>query len=837
MIALPVFAMTAASVVYRSDHGSPDEHFRRAWGQADFALEHWEPVGSVVPADARLVVSHSVYHGTVVGGEGPRAKAIDRFTDLPLTDPVTEGIVQVQEGGVPTAPDEVLISRDLARAFGVDVGDQLPLARPAATYRVAGIGRLRADFDASLMVVGSFDFASLRGVWTLTLGEVPRGLTVAEREALDGPGAALPTAWGSARPDGPRVEMIAWGWVFGALALTVLGVIVAAAFASSARRQLVTLGQLAANGATQGLMRRTLALQGAWSGIFGSVFGIGAAIVTLLATRPLVDRVIGRDIGDYVISPIDLLVILATGVAAATVAAMIPARRVTTVPVIAALAGRQPLGAVRRWLVRAGFPLFGGGVGLLLLVGIGVRPDDGRDSETVHAVLAVLGGLGVLFGLCCITPVLVGALGPVSERLSGSARLAARSLARVRMRSAAVLTAIAAAGAMSIAGGTAVASQWDVQPFDADRPPWIADNMVEISAYQVPTEAATPQISPGPNDPPLPALPPIPEHAVAGVRAVLPDAEVVVRRVAVFDPAAIPPSGVVLSNHITIGDPAVLDVFGISSADRERLATTGMLVDFEQYGATPDLYEVVGAPESRVVRIRLNAQNGPLPVEVADMLDPPDTALARQPIISEAKARELGFTVGSSHALVVSPHELTASELDRLMGLSQLGELFDPFAPVADDEVGGVVGYTINPWWPPAPETPRTLVEVAIVVGALLFTLGVVAVGLALSTAENRDEQDVLLAVGARPRSIRTVSALKAVLLAALGGIVAIPTGFLPVAAILGAAFPNGTIGFPWVVALGCAVVVPVLVGVLTWLGSVIGQRVRPVRMSTLLFE
>ena len=74
-------------------------------------------------------------------------------------------------------------------------------------------------------------------------------------------------------------EVLAWSWVIGALSLAVTGIIVAAAFATSARRQLVTVGLLSSNGAPEGVIRRSLALQGSWTGLVGSLLGVAAGLV------------------------------------------------------------------------------------------------------------------------------------------------------------------------------------------------------------------------------------------------------------------------------------------------------------------------------------------------------------------------------------------------------------------------------------------------------------------------------------------------------------------------------------------------------------------------------
>ena len=79
----------------------------------------------------------------------------------------------------------------------------------------------------------------------------------------------------------------------GVIALAAVGIIIAAAFATSARRQLVTVGLLSANGASEGVIVRTLGLQGFWTGLIGAVAGMAGAVVGLLAARSTIESVGG----------------------------------------------------------------------------------------------------------------------------------------------------------------------------------------------------------------------------------------------------------------------------------------------------------------------------------------------------------------------------------------------------------------------------------------------------------------------------------------------------------------------------------------------------------------
>jgi hypothetical protein len=81
---------------------------------------------------------------------------------------------------------------------------------------------------------------------------------------------------------------------------------------------------------------------------------------------------------------------------------------------------------------------------------------------------------------------------------------------------------------------------------------------------------------------------------------------------------------------------------------------------------------------------------------------------------------------------------------------------------------------------------------------------------------------------------MRSVSATKAVVLTVGAAILAIPTGFLPVLAVLKAAPDDDPIAFPWLTALGLLIAIPAIAGAAALLTSALAQRLRPVRVSTL---
>ncbi len=270
------------------------------------------------------------------------------------------------------------------------------------------------------------------------------------------------------------------------IALAIAGVVISGAFAVGARRQLVTLGQLSANGAGESLLKRMLSLQGAWSGVLGTGVGLAAGAATLALMHGQFNKWIHHDIGPFAWSPRDLIAIAITGVLAATIAAYFPARSAAKVPVLSALAGRRPLGALPRAIVPIGIALFGGGVLVLSLVAAASQNGGGNSL----AAAAVFGGLLVLSGACCVSPVLVASLTHVGRRLRGAGRVALRSIVRNRARSAAVVMALAAINGGAIAIGTAFASRTETNGTAAFMP----DNalvLVRHTTVDSPTSSPT----------------------------------------------------------------------------------------------------------------------------------------------------------------------------------------------------------------------------------------------------------------------------------------------------------------------------------------------------------
>ena len=837
LVAVPVLAMTIGSIVVRSD--TLESRFERNYGQADLATTQWsypaEDGAPAVPTDLSAIGADIVPEGTTSTqmlivytsitpqvGEPVNVGAMR----LDPTSPIVDGIIDVSAGSLPDlGSDGVLLDPDLAADLGVDVGDTLTLDRPDRTVRVMGLGEAANDHGRNLMVFGLLEPTELRGYALTTLVDLPDGTdgtrmidTALRSGRIDN--QTLGSASIELRDSGwygvggyatNATQALAWGWVAGALSLAALGVIIAAAFATSARRQLATVGQLAANGASPRLIRRTLSLQGTWSGAVGAAVGVGIGVAMFLLGRPVIETIVNRSWTNTVIRPLDLVVLFLTGTFAATLAALLPARSLANTSVLSALAGRRPIRPVQARTVAAGLVCFGAGLFLLAVATAGGKGSDGNNID-LFALVAVLGGVGVLAGMCLASPLAVTAATAIASRLSASWRLSGRSLARTRWRSAAVVTAIGVAGAFSVAAGS-VSGNLDASPEGPTELPFdVAVITTQDGGDASGIDAATLREMRS-------VLDPSAESLVLGLRLDPPTDAMMQAAYNTSQTMVVQPS------EVTIADDAFLDGVGLSTADRARLDDVGAML--LGYGMVvfdgPSTVATTSSP-IRLIGVETDIEFDAIP----NRDDFESRNAARSVIITEATAAELGLGVIPVGFRFTAAADLT-SEQRRDLDTIRFGGDTSVDSWIVGDESPTypttVAGAWIDYQWVNYPAS-ETLVQAAIVAATLLLVLLVVAIGLSLAAVESRDERNTLIAVGASPSTLRRRSATTATLLAVTGGVLAVPAGLLPVWVVSN--INNEPVNVPLISITAVVVVVPTLVGAIALVVSGITGRFRP---------
>ncbi|HEY7073599.1 MAG TPA: hypothetical protein VH479_25970 [Acidimicrobiales bacterium] len=785
LVGLPVALMVFSMILLRTEDVNQDEAWQREYGDADAVVADPGRSDPRVPAGARSVLVEDTYLRVRAAGE---VHADVQAMGLPAGDPLMDGLADLVAGRFPTRDGEVALAPHLARTLGVGVGDRLVIERPARLgLDVVGLAEMPGHLNRplALTVPGS----ALLGAdpqhppTTSAYLDLPAGTAL---DQLRGRNGVLVRGDFIEDAEGMSDVVVIWVYLFGAVTLTVTGIVIAAAFAAGARRQLVVLGQLSANGAPGRLLRSTLVLQGTVTGLVGAGAGVALVLGLLFGFRPRVEEMISYRFDRYDIRPVDLAGVVIVGAAAASLAALIPAWSVTRISTLAALAGRRPLRPVRHRVTAGGLAAVAAGLGLMTLAIIGSRTGD---DQGVWAFVAVLGGVLELLGACAVAPAVVARLERLAGHTRGAWRLAARGLARERARTGAVVSAVAAVGGLAVAV-TALMGGYVAGDAALPRTPDRVVVATEISA-----------IGPsGPKDSGV-YTPPDPD-ARAELERLLPGTGRVTLRTAgmqsEWTDAGVP----------VVADDDVLAGFGLGRDVRRALDRTGLVV----LGPAGDRPPFATLPDGR-------------PHEVAVV--PSDVSFGPLPgmLMSPSLLTETGLTPQDAAVAFVADRPLSPRRLDALETFAEDWQ----FDATSTNRV-------VEAAWPHNGPTP-VQIELIYTALALVFAVLVVGASLALAASESRDERDVLTVAGVAPGTLARSAGGKAWLLAGIGAAMAIPIGLLPVAVF--AAADHGIMIFrvPWRSIGLLAVALPATAALVALVASALAQRLRPVRVSTAVFE
>jgi hypothetical protein len=294
---------------------------------------------------------------------------------------------------------------------------------------------------------------------------------------------------------------------------------------------------------------------------------------------------------------------------------------------------------------------------------------------------------------------------------------------------------------------------------------------------------------------------------------------------------------------IVIADDATMDLYRLEVVDRANLERAGALVlAWPGWWYGPDREGIEGRVETEhgALTFPLAFRAGLAPVLAPggdDSTTPnPDPGIGADTVMMTASAaRTAGFDVVPAGGFLRSEAPLTgeqADALDRLLDEDEaaLGNTYR--AMPLPDVTKARISYIYDD---PGVRISRPALQGIVVGGALGVTLLVVAIGLALAAAESRDERDILVAVGARPRTMRSMAGVKAVVLTTTGVALGVPAGLIP--SLAEARSIQSEIHAPWLGVAGLVIVVPAVAGGMAWAASSLAQRLRPVRMSTLAVD
>jgi putative ABC transport system permease protein len=845
MVGLPVLAVVGADTWFRTAELSPVEQTEIGLGAADARIigeareqiyvdpvsgatwrtgaESADPpwtaaeVADALPDGARIVetVEGRLTYRTRAGRADVVAVARDS------ADPMLQGTLEVEDGRFPEKDGEVAISRVVADR-GYVIGDTLDLTRDDVPSRVVGVVRTppgstepfvvlpRSDADLLYNPVPRYLVTVPGGLdWPAVQALNEQGLNVLSREvALDPP---PPAAW--LPPDEPADIFATNSATQAVMALVVASVVLEVvllagpAFAVGVRRQRRDLALIGAAGGSPADLRRVVLAAGVVLGGAAALLGavLGGGLAGLAA--PLVERWTGQTAGPFELPVLDAAITVAVGLVAGLAAAYFPARQAARTDVVETLAGRR--GQVRTsWRSPV--------LGLVLgIAGMGLVVLGARGTE-----LAVAGGAVLLIlGLVAASPWLVGLLAPLGRRLPVAGRLAVRDATRNRGRTAPALAAVMAtvAGVTALAIGSASDSAQSQRDYLPQAPMGMAtitgsaDELDEAAWASI--ETVLHEQAP---DRPVHHVRTLPwenggmrELAVlqAGCTGSLQDCrwwsdERVVYTGGYGDVVAVDADTVRgMTDGSSLGD----DVARVLSAGRVAVVGGGAVDD----AGTVQVAGVEwGQPtaEGQAVSVL-----GTVALPATSVAGPTDTPLMvpGMVLVPPELADRLPLEVRTTALVTGGPDDPVTPEQEQ-----QLSEVLGVMS--------GVAGLTVERGWQDDLALARYVLFGLAAVLVLIATL--TATGLALTDA--RPDFATLAAVGAAPRTRRSMAMGSAAVVGGGGALLGVAIGMAPGIAV---AYPltresvwgsggEAVVDIPWLLLGGVALVVPLLAVAVTGL-------------------
>ncbi|GGB79127.1 FtsX-like permease family protein [Knoellia flava] len=241
----------------------------------------------------------------------------------------------------------------------------------------------------------------------------------------------------------------------GALLLVITTLLVGPAFAVSAARQRRTLALSASNGATTAQLRHTVLAQALVLGAIAAVTGAALGVLTTwaLARQRRAAEWLGL-VGPFEVPVVPILLVTATAVASAIIAALLPARRLGRLDIVGVMKGQSVSPRPSKVVFLVGALLAGlGGFAVISLAASQARAQTGGGEVPI-----VLATIALVVGAVMLAPMTLVGLARVSSRLPVSLRMATRDAGRQRTRSvpaiAAILAGVAVLTMVLIASGS-----------------------------------------------------------------------------------------------------------------------------------------------------------------------------------------------------------------------------------------------------------------------------------------------------------------------------------------------------------------------------------------------
>lgn len=831
----PVAAATGVDVIYRTQT-SPELYREESFGGADAIVNPSYNDGRAPVTQAQIeqalpvgsrVVRQQYPSQTVFTAPGHLAEASYLVTG-DLGDPLIRHEARLKSGSAP-GEGEVAISPKLADKLGLDgdgIGSTISL-RDGTSARVSGIARDPFCLSCALVVVATgspmaralnagaanpldetyyIDLpADYDNATAARLGQLSDlDVYVQMRNQYESSEIGLGDLGRASEDDLKAAALVTMVAGLGLLEVVLLA---GTAFAVGARRQTRDLGMISAQGGSPGDLRRVVMAQGLLLGLIGAAAGVAVGIGSVVAARPLLERVNNEVMIGVHFGVTEIVVVAAVGVFSGLAAALFPAITAGRRSTVDALASRFPVPTSRsKWAPLFGGLLIAGGVTLSLMASYLMDGDGtfgpqlvetsasrGRLDDTSGSIAILVGVFIVVGGLLLITPALLALLAKLAGRMPATMRLATRDAARHRHRTGPATAAIAVAVGGAVAISCLIASDREGKDrFEANAVP---DRVIALDQQNAVDDAVLGQ-------------------ATDAVKEAIPGAQII--PVVQVNPGPgtnddYPASISVLSEAaggwfgspgwVGVGDPDLVVLSSGRIATREDAASAldaGKAIVFDRDLIAEDGTIEVGEPGVVSDGDRVRDTNSIRVPAVALAHDEPYDYLP-QAFIPESIIKAQGWTTETRQILLSYPPE----------SRDQAG------AAIAAAQALGIPVISSN-----EEKDYTRLIRVGLTGAAALIALLGVAMCVALSAAEGRPDLATLSAIGAPPSRRRRLAGAQALVLAGIGVVLGLAFGFYFARAARPATGAAATI-VPWSDLMLTVAAVPLLAVLVAMLGSI----------------
>ena len=507
LVAVPVGLGVVVAGITRASNFTPEEAAQLEFGTADVAIQvqGGEAVQDWVYYEASAIdpdLSFADFRRTGVRLEDFTFGVV---SDLDISHPLAQGMLVVLDGEAPDAPGEAAISPRVAENLQLAVGDQTefenlsvgeleivgivsePIANSDATVLLWAGGLVEMEPSTTILLGGEGAeevAARLDELWWsegrqqfwpepavdpkptelrdlqdelyvfLTEGEIEelvelarassdRAELVFERaaEMVYGSGREFENASIYMETRSQRLSQGAFesnpallSTVASTLLFVEVAFITGAAFAAGTRRRLREIGLLGASGASEKHIRTTVMGEGLTIGLIGSGIGVLLGVAVLILGRPLLHRFVTRLITGLGVSASDVMGPVAVALVSVLIAVWIPARTASKVPTTTALQGRMPATSPRKWVIPIG--LIASALGALLIT-VAIA-----STSNFSGAIVGVGGMLVVGGVAMLSSPILAGVSKLADRVPATGRLVLRDSGRHRTRSAVAVAAI-----------------------------------------------------------------------------------------------------------------------------------------------------------------------------------------------------------------------------------------------------------------------------------------------------------------------------------------------------------------------------------------------------------